>query len=721
MQLARTCALLELTASSEKVAESIVLPHMDDIAFFDTKPYGQRGGIYGECARRASDLRSEVGDGMEPAIETEDGQIPPGVPNVKLGDPKISSEDNMRQRNGRPRKSSTSDSLLSTKSVPIAALGGKDKPLAFSLASHGTSMSLDHPSHESKHHKHKDHDHSRKKSWFSSSGKASITATRSQSAVPLSSEKASQHEQSSPLPFPSEVGEPASDTTVSAAPVVNPESGEAAVLKLKELLQAGKQRSSSERASSAAENRENSVYPLPEVAALSASPEPSLYRTSSGSSSGTAQAPQKEVVDTTSPSNPPHASSNGKVPGLMRRSSDKSHMSTGPVASENKQLQNPFTDESSISSTSDSASIQTNNSGTSSNIAILQNWKTKATDKQAIQASVNQARDAMSKWGSKWQAYRQAQHAAAEAEKLASIQIRAAHDEHSGQVSQQPSAAVDSVFPSYQDGTAVTPHTSRSSKQDGKLTPETRSRSSSLLSTSPKGQFQPSPATTTTSLSGISGITALNEVDNPSSTQKSPTVRRVPPPSAVPVHPAVGTEADRAPPPKRKSYTPAPRMSIPGIDDSRRFHVSSADVAQPKASPPPLPSRKPVPAEEEAPKQSPKRIPPPTLVEAQGDLPDPTVKLSDQAVVSATSGPPPLPPRHVNDEDGAVAGVQTVPMDGLAHIPTLPATTKLPHDDTALELPEAPAAESFASPEVFVQPPTPSDTVTGQKNESAGV
>ncbi|EGG05824.1 uncharacterized protein MELLADRAFT_116739 [Melampsora larici-populina 98AG31] len=36
----------------EVVLESIVLPHLDDLAFFDTRPYDHRGGIWGDTARK---------------------------------------------------------------------------------------------------------------------------------------------------------------------------------------------------------------------------------------------------------------------------------------------------------------------------------------------------------------------------------------------------------------------------------------------------------------------------------------------------------------------------------------------------------------------------------------------------------------------------------------------------------------------------------------------
>jgi hypothetical protein len=357
-------------------------------------------------------------------------------------------------------------------------------------------------------------------------------------------------------------------------------------------------------------------------------------------------------------------------------------------------------------------SLASSNAGTSSNIAILQNWKTKATDKQAIQASVNQARDAMSKWGSKFQAYRKAQQAATEAEQTPSVQARESMDGENDASTPQSISGGDR--PSSREGGALPVPASRPrsiSKQDGSLTPESRSRSSSLISSSPKGHFKPSAATTTISLSSSSAASPVTAVSSEQLSQRSPTLHRVPPPSAVPVHPAVGVDFEnRAPPPKRKSYTPAPMMSIPGIDDSRRFHVSSADVSDSNARAPPLPARKPSPQEGQLHGPSPKRVPPPVSPLNGGS--ETTTTTSENASTSSPSSvvPPPLPARH-NNEDLAITSAETSPQvntaaaasSGLANPPLEQNSPRGVQESSAMADRPGPAKI-----DLIVQPPTPS-------------
>lgn len=705
-----------------------MLPHMDDIAFFDTKDYGQRGGIYGECARHASNLSGEAGEGMEPALETEESQIPPGVPNFKLGDPKDSTGDSVRQRHVRPRKSSTSESITSTRSVPVGAVGGIEKPSAFNLISKSTSISLDQDTQESKHLKDKNHDHSRKKSWFNSTSnlaKGSLTATKSDSAA------------SPPTAHKSEVGfsVPSREqdtldsltpglTAPSARTSADSEDDEAALIKLKQRLEAGKMRPkvSGPESETMSETHLSSIPPLPRPKSeppLMASPEPSLYKTSSSSSTDTTHPSGTNAIQSVPSDAAQQEMSSSKLPNLIRRKSDKS-MSSSRSAASIPSDQNPFSDDAAVASGPDSASIHTNNSGTSSNIAILQNWKTKATDKQAIQAGVSQAREAVSKWGSKWQAYRQA-HAKTEADEP-SASLRRTPEEGDSVLSAQQLATVNSRLSSKTHDVTTSSSTIPRSipKRDGKLTPEPRSRSSSLMSASPTGHFQPSAPTTTTSLSGPSTATSVANASSEALSQRSPTVRRVPQPSGIPIHPAVGADFERLPPPKPKSYTPAPRMSIPGIDDSRRFHASSADLPESRSSSSPLPSLKPGTQISGSGNQSPRRVPPPSMSDADRDPVAAVVPSQDETshVSSPVAVPPPLPARHAPTESlgdgGLVASIQTDPSStGVTSRVEGSLNPVMTHGDSYLN-----ASDFAVSPELVVQPPTPSP---GPSIEQSGV
>lgn len=666
---------------------------MDDIAFFDTKPYEHRGGIYGECLRKASSLRGEAVDGMEPAVDTEEGQLMPGVPNPKLGDPKEESGEQGRQRHARARKSSGTESILSTKSAPLGA-AGPEKPSSFNLSSWGTSTSLETHSHEHRqhHHKHKDHDHSRKRSWFTSSpavSKSKLGATESDSALPLPDTKGS--EVAAVKPQNKSAGEELvrKSHSTTALPAAAAESSDAAVERLRGILEAGKSQSTPpSSATNAANFQQSKVFSagLDPEAVLTASPEPSLYKTSSGSSVDTTHAAIASAARPSAAKTSEAETGERSHSNLVRHESGRSTSSSKSAeSSQDRPALQP--DNASIASGHDGSSSASvfSNSSTSSNIAILQNWKTKATDKQAIQASVSQARDAMSRWGNKWQAYRKAHQTANQGD-----------DEHRKLNDDIPQLQQENVGTS---GSIL--------HRDGKLTPETRSRSSSLISSSPTGHFQPSAATTTTSLSGVTGPSIDTTLGSKAPSQRSPVVRRVPPPSAVPVHPAVGQQNSEQPaPPKRQSYTPAPMMSIPGIDASRRFHASSADASLAKG-PPPLPSRDAVTAEQKP--ATPTRVPVPsndTAAKASSESP------RDVSASPARSSPPPLPVRPA-----AVAASVT---DGLPE-PEAGASAATPPDtvsslqqsrvrnETAATSPTTSmrVPNNETSPAVIIQPPTP--------------
>jgi hypothetical protein len=674
---------------------------MDDIAFFDTRPYVQRGGIYGECARKASNLQGDASEGMEPALTTEESNIMPGVPNAKLGDPKNSTDEALRHRSGAARRLSGAESITSTRSMPATGISSEaDKAPGFGITSFGTTTSLDR---DFANNKAKTHDHNRKKSWFSSTaGASTLHATESDSALPLSSNTTlDQHTSTKPLAasiHSSEQKVPIPSTPNQSETLAHREASDAAIDKLRNILDSRKSNTGL-----APTSKKHSVKthlpvlipprPSSEPSLTAAPSAPTLHKTSSGSSTSTTneQSSTTEhhgiakvhtaLPEDTGPSPPSQRKANKSVSSShSTNSSTTEHPQASDVASI-----------ASLDDTSSAASIHSNSSASASNIAILQNWKTKATDKQAIQASVNQAKDAMSKWGTKWHAFRKAQQAAAEGLEEDTIlsadsQGSALSTSNVGSNNLHPTS-IRSAGPSLEG--SVTP-------------PRSRSRSSSIISASPTGLFHPSIATTTTSLSTTHGD-GVNE-------QPFKPVHRVPPPSAIPTHPAVGVEAvvqPPPPPPVRKTYKPAPMMSIPGIDDSRRFHASSADLQGASASPPPLPIRKPPSPAADAVVPSPTRIPPPMVTgvvtpSTKAEQTDNTERASNDpeqdgkgSTATSFKEAPPLPARTTPQS----------PSDALVQ-PDPSSTTD--HTPQAAQLLRMDPAATETSPALVLQPPTPS-------------
>lgn len=164
------CFIPRLVCARLQLKESLVAPNMDDIAFMDTSDFEQRGGIYGDALKREGDesawntaaalAAAVTSANAEPspapvntANPSIDGHgLAPGVPNLKLGDPKPEGHqlmvdtltdsqqqaDGLRQRNPSAGARSVSGSsatsgtgshakkkswFSSTTSLP-AALGG---------------------------------------------------------------------------------------------------------------------------------------------------------------------------------------------------------------------------------------------------------------------------------------------------------------------------------------------------------------------------------------------------------------------------------------------------------------------------------------------------------------------------------------------------------------------------------------------------------------------
>lgn len=537
---------------------------MDDIAFLNTKPYLHRGGIFADCARKAAELPTHIPtaeSGEETDEEAETGGVPPGVPNLKLGDNKSNGVDGLRQRHTKGDKT-VQDDAVSVKSTQSAPLIGDQK---------------------------KEKEHARKRSWFSSSTslRNKLPSTNENDTNASSASSNTSLTEAAKYKLAQSRAEAARDDSDSVAE------------RLRDILDSGKAKAGSTSTEGSVRITDPYHLGLPNFAPERADSDPTILSSSPQHSPNmvtpilpsSASFESLDSGDTRNESKVTAIASaakgtetQSKTPSLFRRASDKSINSTRSVSSAFGSAPVPTMSQASQESTSSGASQQTISSTTS---AIIQTWKTKANDKQAIQAGVNQAKDAMAKWSSKWQNYKRAHNTAnpggGEQEDPLSHDAAEPVADVFGEpafIGMGSTAATPTVKPREDHVTSVAePSRPAESSPRGASSlssdKEQRPRSGSLISTSPTGQFKPSAPVPATSVTTTDPATS-HFSSSPTKTTASQPIRRVPPPSTVPVHPAFSN--------KRKTstsganaYRPAAMMSVPGIDDSRRFAVSSED------------------------------------------------------------------------------------------------------------------------------------------------
>ncbi|GAA5976225.1 hypothetical protein JCM11641_001087 [Rhodosporidiobolus odoratus] len=147
----------------ELIADSLVLPHMDDLSFFDTRPFEIRGGIYGDCLRKEAEETTPTtaegggGGGKEAASEgdeedlrekmEEDQPVGPGdaLP-AQGGEKEIEQEiqTGVRKRKSRAHLASPTDlSSNQTADTPLSRIPSqpetKPTPPTTSFSSSSTS------------------------------------------------------------------------------------------------------------------------------------------------------------------------------------------------------------------------------------------------------------------------------------------------------------------------------------------------------------------------------------------------------------------------------------------------------------------------------------------------------------------------------------------------------------------------------------------------------
>jgi hypothetical protein len=403
-------------------------------------------------------------------------------------------------------------------------------------------------------------------------------------------------------------------------------------------------------------------------------------------STGTVSATQDRPFDVASA----YSSDTIGRPTISRKKSDKS-ISSIQTASSSNSVGGPSSP-TSLGPSSSAASTNSNlgQSPTSTTSAILNQWKVKAADKQAIQASVDrgvlQAKDAMNKWSNRWQAYKKQQAERTQGSELGQDDVPS-RQYHYHAPEPAPDVFEASTTPPHRSSSPLSHHKDVSSSPPSSHKPR-HGETADLrnISASPTSHFiRPSAATAATSLatgeavamvpSTVAGGSGSTGHPSSSDTESVRPMKRVPPPSTFPVHPAFSVadkHARRSSTQSKPGYQPAPMMAIPGIEESRRFALGSDDIVGAQTAPA-LPSRP---------------------------------QVSSSAPDSATA--PPLPERqqetHSSQAHSSGSHSESEPLGVGAAAEAPPLPSRPGTEGLAVEALEP----SIAVPVVALEPPTPS-------------
>lgn len=296
------------------------------------------------------------------------------------------------------------------------------------------------------------------------------------------------------------------------------------------------------------------------------------------------------------------------------------------------------------SGTSGTSSIESNATATTPSApSLITTLRTKAADKKALQTSVNEARDAMKKWGVNWAAKRKSGLDADDKVDTPAALYRPPDEDEAHHVSHNPRRSMDQ--PSLRDrlnaAAAASASTSPTRRMEpraimtpSKPDPTTSSRSSvKSLSISPpsKSVFAPTVSRPTTEVN-LAEVSSASSKAIPSTRPPSLPVRHQPSSS-------IGMTVPRVPnrPGSVKSLSSSPETSSHGYSNTDQMLAGKEEENTPK--PPPLPPRGNDAAEDSTRSGSGDADLPPNFP----DLPPPMVRAASQGpmVCAETSSPAP--------------------------------------------------------------------------------
>ncbi|KAG0141145.1 hypothetical protein CROQUDRAFT_718316 [Cronartium quercuum f. sp. fusiforme G11] len=594
----------------EVVLESIVLPHLDDLAFFDTQPYTHRGGIWGDAGRKGDLANLDAPSSDEVGTEDETEKIRLGTSShdektnidsqqvssgsaISTGRDQSTSPETLRQRGG-PKFSANLEPSTDNLN-PIVS-----EPTSLGYSSHSPDP--------------------KRNSWFSNSrNKPDTSSLSSSQASPRVNYK--------------------HDTSNVSADL----DGEA-LAKLKEILST---RSESNRVvSSSSPNFASFHHDLRPVIPVTISPE--AERSDPVNSAPLTKEPELESTLLEDSRNSTSLTS-GPIPPEPLLHSDKIHPQPPPESSIDgleespaqpirrlpppppprtpappTNLPPPQRQTSSLTNRPSESSLSSSITtiGTSSTGSILNQLRTRAADKEALAASMTQAKDVVRKWGASWTSKRRTSQATSYTngfnpipiDKLAEVGpsmnslVLNRTSEDTGDMDLHPTKNSDlfNQVNKTEEGNEIETRSSyrahRAAKEKESSEEQSSSpiNSSAILTHEPRlfdlrhktstsrlsvatsedgsmkqrnrtiytsnGQFIPAAPQSTTGLNISSAQLVLKSDDvEQGQTTESPPIQ-----SSISI-PAISTE--------RSSYKPAPMMAIPGIkDSSHRFALGSDSI-----------------------------------------------------------------------------------------------------------------------------------------------
>ena len=449
----------------EVVLESLVVPHMDDLAFFDTRPYANRGGIWGDALRKEFNLDEETAEpapeaapaSQEGAVDNEKGAGDEGVPLATT----VEAEESSARQRPRRRRSSEGDSGqlgFSDANPNLPSMAG-DRSVSGTSSGRTTlsssAVSMYSAWKEGRTAKPKEAETDKKKNWFGPSRTASTASGQSTSAsatpAPASGSASPARPRATSMQGESNDGPQGDQASASRLRDLLAERARSREREKNERLERAVAAAGVEQASDLAEladwsKKQTKVeqfaqLPVPSALSLTApTAEPSALKetasavsvetevmapavaeelsSTASSTRGLTESPAMSLsrfpTDDSASLAPPEAvassysSTESAAPPVPPRAHSPPPLPSRPAAPGDK----PVTDSASTppppppprrASHAPSASVDAAGAGNKTS-ALLGAWRTKAgdIDKEAVAAGVAQARESLKRWGANW-------------------------------------------------------------------------------------------------------------------------------------------------------------------------------------------------------------------------------------------------------------------------------------------------------------------------------
>ena len=586
-EVVRPLSLPRFPPNTSQVLESIVLPHMDDLPFFNSSPFLHRGGIWGDALRTPHDLSTPTGGSGDEAHAIGKDELVDDEEVAGTGMSTGREESGTRGASlARRRRSSDGDT-----SAEAFSNEGSGAALTKSAASGSSSLSSFSLWRESRGRENGGAE--KRKSWFAPKSGASTPPNRSETG---SGEEASRlrdvlkkRARSRERERAAAASGGASTKSLSGLSMTAPKAGEGGPGEASRSTPVLGLDDASERSVRMDYDSDSTSLIAPLTDSPMASVTDLLLKPATLIEPSTRSAPSDSLPV---PASPITSQPTSIPPTLPSRPSFTKFLPAPAPSRPSHQASQSADAGSSFTSAATTGSSFASAATTAS---LLAAWRTKASDKQAIAAGVAQAKDTMKRWGANWNARRAGE---GEAETNGSPRQDVGRDgEGEGESYRDYRAGKERNGEYYPSAEASAPISFGEESTSKHRRAESASVRRTSGSTSPSGHFSPAAPAATTKLST----------------------------------PAVSS-----------TYRPATRMAIPGIrEEKKRIEVAGDHVSAEEGAKS---------VEEHPPSTPPTRYVAPTsptsttpVAPSSTDTPLPSAIPS----TPATNGiPPTLPPRQ---------------------------------------------------------------------------